>query len=347
MPSPSQASNTVSTLAQANITEFDKNFVDNLKGNTPHLRCMEIREQSEHSGINRALFMYQLAVPVGSTNPPGQGYVEQQQADGTLSTPIQLTVNQQNSQLGEYGDFATVSAFAQFAALDDATLNTGNELSFRAALGLNDLAQATTDTLNNTDSTVLNQITSGAALDLATVRGAKQSLVFRSCQPVRNGKACGVICPLVLGDLWAGTTVNNAAVDFWKYTEGGQNKFDDMAGSEQDTPIELPGTGIVFYQSPYVTQQANLNGHGIAYRTYVYMHQAVIAIFARVPGDVNVDDGNWKAIKVQLTRNLAPSAFDPLATIGDIAGYRYHVTFSLPPDTTMRARQFDSVSAYS
>lgn len=347
MPSPSQASNTVNTLVQAQITEFDKNFVDNLKGNTPHIRCMEIREQAEHSGINRALFMYQVAAPVGSTNPPGQGYTPQQIADGTLSSPLQLTVNQQNSQLGEYGDFATISAFAQFAALDDATLNTGKELSFRAALGLNDLAQATTDTLNSTDSTVLNQITSGAALDLGTVRGAKQSLEFRSCQPVRGGKACGVICPLVLGDLWNGTTLNNAAVDFWKYTEGGQDKFDDMAGSQQDTAIELPGTGIVFYQSPYVTQQANLNSHGIAYRTYIYMHQAVIAIFARIPGDTNMDDDNWRAIKVNLTRNLPSSAFDPLATIGNIAGYRYHVTFSLPPDTTMRAREIDSVSAFS
>lgn len=345
--SPSQASNTVSTFVQAQITEFDKNFVDNLKGNTPHLRCMEIREQSEHSGINRALFMYQVAVPAGTTNPPGQGYAPQQIADGTLSAPLTLAVNQQNSQLGEYGDFATVSAFAQFAALDDATLNVGKELSYRAALGINGLAQATADTLNTTDSTVLNQLTSGAALDLATMRGAKQSLVFRSCQPVRNGKACGVICPLVLGDLWAGTTVNNSAVDFWKYTEGGQDKFDDMAGSEQDTPIELPGTGIVFYQSPFVTQQANLNSHGIAYRTYTYMHQAVIAIFARVPGDTNVEPSDYRSIKVTLTRNLPSSAFDPLATIGNIAGYRYHVAFSLPPDTTMRARQQDSCSAYS
>lgn len=334
-------------MAQANITEFDKNFVDNLKGNTPHVRCMEIREQSEHAGINRALFMYQPMVPVGSTNPPGQGYTPQQIADGTLTSPLTFTVNQQNSQLGEYGDFSTISAFGQFAALDDATLNTGKELSFRAGLGLNDLAQATSDTLNTTDSTVLNQLTSGAALDLATIRGAKQSLVFRSCQPVRGGKACGVICPLVLGDLWAGQTLNNAAVDFWKYTEGGQDKFDDMAGSEQDQNVELPGTGIVFYQSPYVTQQANLNGHGIAYRTYIYMHQAVIAIFARVPGDTNLQDGNWRAIDVKLTRNLPSSAFDPLATIGNIAGFRYHVTFSLPPDTTMRAREIDSVSAYS
>lgn len=347
MPSPSQASNTVSTLAQANITEFDKNFVDNLKGNTPHLRCMEIREQAEHSGINRALFMYQQAVPSGTTNPPGQGYLPQQKADGTLSTPLQMTVNQQNSQLGEFGDFATISAFAQFAALDDATLNTGKELAFRAGLGLNDLGQSAADALSNTDSTVLNQITAGTALDLATIRGAKQSLVFRGCQPVRASKACGVICPLVLGDLWAGTTVNNSAVDFWKYTEGGQDKFDDMAGSEQDTPIELPGTQIVFYQSPYVTQQANLNGHGIAYRTYIYMYQAVIAIFARVPGDTAMEEGNWRAIKVQLTRNLPSSAFDPLATIGNIAGYRYHVTFSQPPDTTMRARQIDTCSAYS
>lgn len=345
--SPNQASNSVANMVQAQITEFDKSFVDNLKGKTPHLRCLEIREQSEHAGINRALFMYQLPVPSGSTNPPGQGYVPQQVADGTIQSPISLTVNQQNSQLGEYGDFATVSAFGQYAALDDATLNTGKELAFRAGLGVNDLAQTTADTLNSTDSTVLNQLTSGAALDLGTLRGAKQSLEFRSCEPVRGGKACGVICPLVLGDLWNGTTVNNSAVDFWKYTDDGQSRFDDMAGSQQDTAVELPGTNIVFYQSPYVTQQSNLNGHGIAYRTYVYMRQALIAIFARIPGDTSVDDGDWRAIKVQLTRNLPSSAFDPLATIGNIAGYRYHVAFSLPPDTTMRARQIDSCSAFS
>ena len=347
MSSPNQASNSVANMVQAQITEFDKNFVDNLKGNTPHLRCMEIREQSEHAGINRALFMYQLAVPAGSTNPPGQGFIPQQVADGTIQNPISLTVNQQNSQLGEYGDFATVSAFGQYAALDDATLNTGKELSFRAALGVNDLAQATTDTLNSTDSTVQTQLTSGAALDLGTLRGLKTELEFRSCQPVRGGKACGVICPLTLGDLWNGTTTNNAAVDFWKFTEDGQDKFDDMAGSQQDTAVELPGTNIVFYQSPYVTQQANLNTHGIAYRTYVYMKQAVIAIFAKVPGDTDVESGDHRSIKVELIRNLKGSAFDPLATIGNIAGYRYHVAFSLPPDTTMRARWVDAVSAFS
>ena len=345
--SSSQASNSVANMVQAQITEFDKNFVDNLKGNTPHLRCMEIREQSEHAGINRALFMYQLAVPVGSTNPPGQGYIPQQVADGTLQNPVSLTVNQQNSQLGEYGDFATVSAFGQFAALDDATLNTGKELSFRAALGINDLGQSTTDTLNSTDSTVLDQIVSGNALDLGTLRMGKQELEFRSCQPVRGGKACGVICPLVLGDLWNGQTLNNSAVDFWKYTEGGQDKFDDLAGSQQDVAVELPGTNIVFYQSPYVTQQANLNTKGIAYRTYIYMKQAVIAIFAHVPGDTDVESGDHRSIKVNLIRDLKGSAFDPNATIGNIAGYRYHVTFSLPPDTTMRGRQFDSCSAGS
>lgn len=331
-----QASNTVASLLQAQITEFDKNFVDNLKGNTPQIKCMEIREQSEHSGINRALFMYQSL-----------GSDVQQKGDGVIGNPLQLAVNQQNLQLGEYGDFATVSAWAQYAALDDATLNTGKELAYGAAQTIDQLAQSVADTANNTDSTVLNQITSGAALDLATLRGAKQSLVYRKVQPVRGGRMCGVICPLVLGDLWAGTTVNNSAVDFWKYTEGGQDKFDELAGSEQDQAIELPGTQIVFYQSSFVTQQANLNSHGIAYRTYIYGHQGVIVVFARVPGDTDVEPSDYRAIKVQLTRNLPSSAFDPLATIGNIAGYRFHVGFALPPDTTMRVRQIDSCSAYS
>jgi hypothetical protein len=347
MPSPSQASNNVANFVQAQATEFDKNFIDNLKGNTPHLRCLEIREQSEHAGVNRALYMYQVAAPT-TLAVPGQGYIPPAVADGTLQAPIALAVNQTNTSLAEYGDYVTISAFGQFAALDDATSNSGKELAYRAALGVNNLAQAVTDTWNSIDSTVLTQLTSGAALDLGTLRGQKQSMVYRSIQPVRGGKMCGVVCPLVLGDLWAGTTVNNSAVDFWKYTEGGQDKFDDMAGSEQDQAIELPGTGIVFYQSPFVTQQANLNGHGIAYRTYTYGHQGTIAIFARVPGDINIpEDASYRSIKVMLTRDLKPSAFDGLGTIGNIAGYRYHAGFSLPPDTTMRGRQIDSCSAYS
>lgn len=323
-------------MVQANITEFDKNFVDNLKGNTPTLRCLEIREQSEHSGINRELFMYQTL-----------GADVQQKADGTISSPIPLAINTQTAQLGEFGDFSTVSAFGQYAALDDATLSTSKELAYAAAQTIDLLAQNVADTLNTLDSTVLNQITSGAALDIGTFRGAKQSLVYRKVQAVRGGKMCGVICPLVLGDLWNGTTVNDAVIDFWKYTEAGQDKFDDMAGSEQDMVIELPGTGIALYQSSFVHQTPNLHSSSTGFRTYIYGHQAVIAIFARVPGDTNVDSADYRSIKVNVTRNLQPTSYDPLATIGNIAGYRFHVGFTTPPDVTMRARQIDSVSAYS
>jgi hypothetical protein len=136
-------------------------------------------------------------------------------------------------------------------------------------------------------------------------------------------------------------------VDFWKYTEGGQDLFNDMAGSEQDEAIELPGTGIVFYQSPFVTQTPNLHSSSTGYRTYIYGHEAVIATFAAVPGDTNVESADYRTIKVKLVRNLEESAFDPTATIGNLASYRFHVGFSLVPDTTMRLRLIDSVSAYS
>jgi hypothetical protein len=336
MSSPSQASNSVANMVQAQITEFDKNFIDNLKGNTPQIRCFDIRKQSEHGGINRQFFMYNTL----ASNT-------QQVADGNVGSPITLSVNSNSVQLGEYNDFATISAWGQYAALDDATLNTGKELAYRAAQSINLLGQNVADVANSVDSTVLNQISSGVALDLGTIRGAKQSLVYRSVQNVRGGKFCGVISPLVLGDLWNGTTVNNAAVDFWKYTEGGQDLFNDMAGSEQDEAIELPGTGIVFYQSPFVTQTANLHSSSTGYRSYIYGHQSVICTFAAVPGDTNVESADYRTIKVKLVRNLEESAFDPTGTIGNLASYRFHVGFSLPPDTTMRLRLIDSVSAYS
>lgn len=336
MGSPSQASNSVATMLQAQATEFDKNFVDNLKGQTPQLKCFEIRRQSEHSGVNRVLYEYSVLGPN-----------TQQVADGTIGTPIQVPVISTSLQLGEFNDFATVSAFGQFAAIDDATMNTGTELAFRAAESINLLGQNVADAIANIDSSVLNQITSGTALDLGTFRASKQELVGRSISSVRGGKYCSVMHPFVAGDLQNGQTINNSVVDFWKYTEGGQDKFDEFGGSEQDENFELPGTGIVVYQSPYVTQTANLHASSTGYRTYIYGHQAVIAVFGMVPGDTNVESSNYRTIKVNLVRNLEPTSYDPTATIGNLASYRFHVGFTTPPDNIGRARLIDSCSALS
>lgn len=337
MPSNSlfQAANSVGSLTQAQVTDYDRKFIKNLKGKTPFVNCTDKRWQSAHSGNTRSLFMY---VPLAGD--------AQQQVDGVLESPISVTVNSNSLTLGEFGDYTTFSAFALTAALDDPMVSTSKEMSYRAAQSLNTLVRNTADNLFTIDASVRLQITSGAALDLGTVRAQKQSLVGRAVQSVKNGMFCGVIHPFILGDLWNGTTINNSAVDFWKYTPEGQEKYNALAGADQDKAIELPGTGIEFYQSQFVKQTPNLFASSTGLRTYIFGEEAIVSVFLKVPGDTDISNGEWRTINAY-TQAFSPSAFDPEGTIGGGVSYRFHYAASAPPDTTMRARTIDSVSAVS
>jgi len=88
----------------------------------------------------------------------------------------------------------------------------------------------------------------------------------------------GAVSPNVIGDIYNATTVNNSIVDLWKYAN--MEKFDKMAGADQTMEIELPGTNIVFRQTPFVTKTSNYAGSGkIAYRTYVFGNYALIGVW--------------------------------------------------------------------
>ena len=155
------------------------------------------------------------------------------------------------------------------------------------------------DSLSGTDANV-NQsalLASPFTLDLATIRELKQQLVSINVLPCKRGKYMGVISPNVLGDIYNATTVNNSIVDLWKYSNG--EKFDAMAGADQTMEIELPGTNIVFRQTPFVTKTASYSTSGkTAYRTYVFGNYAIIGVWMQVPGDTNLDEGDWRTILI-------------------------------------------------
>jgi hypothetical protein len=150
-----------------------------------------------------------------------------------------------------------------------------------------------------------------------------------------------------VGDIYNATTVNNSIVDLWKYAN--MEKFDKMAGSDQKMEIELPGTNIVLKQTPFVTTTANYQASGkIAYRTYVFGNYAMIGVWLEVPGDTDLDEGDWRTIECRVVTDAPPSSFDPTATIGGWASYRFHQTVTLPPQTglnSQRIRYIDSVPA--
>lgn len=341
MAGPNPSGNNVANVLTAQAILFDKELIPNLKGETDaFVAAAERRVQGLHMGINRQFFQYNTLV--GDTV---------QNADGVVGSPEVISQITAPAQVGEWNNFANFSAFAIAASIDELVGNSAVELGYQAGQAISELYSAVADSASTVDGNV-NQsglLASPFTLDLATIRELKQQLVSEDVLPCKRGKFMAAISPNVLGDIYNATTVNNSIIDNWKHTKEGQEMFDRMAGSDQTMDIVLPGTNVVFRQTPFVTKTSNYQGSGkTAYRTYVFGNYAMIGVWLQVPGDTDLDEGDWRTIDCRVVTDAPPSSFDPTATIGGWASYRFHQTVTLPPATglnTQRMRWIDSVPA--
>lgn len=330
---------TVANTLTAQAVLFDKELIPNFKGETnAFVAAAEKRVQGLHMGINRTFFQYATL---------GADIIQAQ--DGVIGSPLDVTQISAPAQLGEWNNFTNFSSFAIAASIDDLVGNSATELGYQAGETISQLYSSVSDSASTVDSNV-NQsslLTSPFTLDLATLREMKQQLVSKSIPACKKGKYYGAISPNVLGDIFNSTTVNNSIVDLWKHTN--LDKFDALAGSNQQMDIELPGTNIVLHQTPFVTTTANYSGSGkIAYRTYVFGQYALIGVWLQVPGDTDLGDGDYRTIDCKVVSDLPATSFDPTGTIGGYASYKFHQTVTLPPVTgvnNQRIRFLDSVPA--
>lgn len=336
-PNPSAAN--VANVLTAQAIIFDKELIPNLKGNTnAFVGVAERRVQGLHMGVNRTFFQYNTLS--GDTT---------QRADGTVGSPEVISQLSAPAQIGEWNNYANFSSFAIAAAIDELVGNSAVELGYQAGQSISELYSAVADSASSVDANV-NQsslLASPYTLDLGTLRQLKQQLVSKNVLPCKRGMFLGAISPNVLGDLYNATTVNNSIADLWKYEN--MEKFDATAGADQNKVIVLPGTNIGFMQTPFVTTTANYQGGGkIGYRTYVFGNYAMIGVWLQVPGDTDLDDGDWKTIDCKVVTDAPASSFDPVSTIGGWCSYKFHQTVTLPPATgvnTQRIRFIDSVPA--
>src|SRR6266700_2519164 len=284
-PNPSAAN--IGNILTAQAILFDKELIPNLKGETDaFVACAERRVQPLHMGVNRTFFQYNTLT--GDTT---------QRADGTVGSPELITQLSAPAQLGEWNNYTNFSAFVVASALDDLVGNSAVELGYQAGQSISELYSAVADSASTVDANVSQNalLASPFTLDLGTIRSLKQQLVSKNVLPCKKGMFLGAISPNVLGDIYNATTVNNSIADLWKYEN--MEKFDAMAGSDQNKVIVLPGTNIGFMQTPFVTTTANYSGSGkIGYRTYVFGNYAMIGVWLQVPGDTDLDDGDWKTI---------------------------------------------------
>lgn len=272
-----------------------------------------------------------------------------QSAEGTVGTGIAASVGTTTATIGEYADYANFSSLSLATALDPIVENIGKELSYRLGQSLSAITRAVIDGANSIDSSVRFGNASGTALSLGGIRAQVQSLAGRAVLPfnVTENLFGGVIHPFAVGDLLNDSS-NNSTVDVLKHTVPGQQKMDDLVSTDLKDTLEFPATGISFFQSNLVTTTSNYSGGGlIAYRTYIFGDEGVIAVRLGAKGDNAINDGDWRNLKVNMEQNAAPSASDPSGLIPGWTSYRVHYTASLPPDTTQRLRFIDATSAIS
>ena len=339
MSGPTPSASNVSNVLTAQAILFDKELIPNLKGETDaFVTVAERRVQGLHMGVNRQFFQYNTLT--GDTA---------QNADGNVGAPEVVSQITAPATVGEWNNYTNFSAFAIAASIDELVGNSAVELGYQAGQSISELYSAVADSASTVDSNV-NQsalLSTPFTLDLGTVRELKQQLVSEDVLPCKKGKFMGAVSPNVIGDIYNATTVNNSIVDLWKYAN--MEKFDKMAGADQTMEIELPGTNIVFRQTPFVTKTSNYLGSGkIAYRTYVFGNYALIGVWLEVPGDTDLDEGDWRTIECRVVTDAPPSSFDPTATIGGWCSYKFHQTVTLPPSTgvnSQRIRYIDSVPA--
>ena len=297
-----------------------------------------------NAGNQYELFMY---VPLASNTTAT--------TEGAVGSSISVSVLTTTATIGEYADYANFSSLSLATAIDNTVENVAREMSYRLGESLSALVRATADGASVIDSSVASSLsvtstTSFTALSLSQIRNSVQSLAGRAVRPFDEASKsfAGVIHPFALGDVVADNS-NDSPIDILKHTPVGLMKMDGLVSVDLTEVIELPSTGVQFYQTNLVTSTSNYGGitGATALRTYIFGRDGIFAINLGAKGDVAFGDGEWRNIECNIVQNAAPTVADPEGLIPGWTSYRVHFTTSLGPDTTIRQRQIDAVSAIS
>ena len=193
------------------------------------------------------------------------------------------------------------------------------ELAYRLGESLSALVRATADGASAVDASVLTTLgatstTSFTTLSLNQIRNSVQSLAGRSVRPFDEGSKtfAGVIHPFALGDVLADNS-NDSPIDILKHTPVGLAKMEDLISTDLSEMIELPSTGVRFFQTNQVTSTSNYKGvTGLtALRTYIFGRDGIFSIKLGAQGDISFGDGEWQNIKCNIVQNAEPTVADP------------------------------------
>lgn len=327
----SPASNLTTNLPQSVVTSFDKVFIQNLKAETPWVRCTSRRSLDENSGNKLVLFMYQNLPAPPVTQAP----------EGTIQTGLTVSVVQNTSTIGNYADYANISTYALQTAIDPALEALGVQMAYRMAQVINLIIQNTADGASVVDPTVVHVPIDPTGLIAQDITSMVQTLTSVNALPFEEGRFTGVIHPLIVGDILI-STQPNGITDVLKRTAEGQEKLRELPAPDGDEVTVIDWGGARFHQSTLVKQTGSAP---VKLRTYVIGKDGVIAISFGAKENTQIGDGDWRNLQVWVRRLTEPSGYDPSRMIGGFASYNTMFTATLPPDPVQRIRYCDASSA--
>lgn len=303
----SPASNLTSNLPQSVVTQYDKVFVENLKGNTPWIRCTSRRQLDEQSGNKLVLFMYQNLPAPPLTQAP----------EGTIQTGLTVSVVQNTSVIGNYADYLNISTYALQTAIDPALEALGVQAAYRLAQIVNLICQNTADGANAIDPLVGHLSKTGSANLVTTdITTAVQSLQGVNALPFEDGRYFGVTHPFSVGDILVDKNWNGL-VDVLKRTAQGNERLKELPAPDGDAVTVMDWGGATFFQSTYVKQTPNYSGTTqTGLRTYLTGRDGVISISFGAKENTQIGDGTWRNLNVWVRRITEPSGYDPSRMIG-------------------------------
>jgi len=328
----SPASNTTANLPQSTVNYYDKNFIENLKAETPYYRCVERRPLPENSGNTLNLFEY---VPFGPDLA--------QAPEGTVQSGETINVLTDKIAIGNYADYLNYSRFSLQLAIDPAVENGGKELAYQCAETVSYLIKNTTDGIPTIDASALEQNAYNVPFAKNNITTAVASLRQRNVKPMEGGNFCGIICPFCWGDALNDNT-NNSFTDVLKRSVEGTDLLKELPGGEGEYVTVMEWAGVRWYDTSIVTQTPNYLTHAgvTAFRTYIYGKDGVIAVSMGAKENTELGDGDWRNLKVIVKRYDDATVSDPAMMIGGSAAYNFNFAVGVVPDTTARVRMIDA-----
>lgn len=240
-------------------------------------------------------------------------------AEGTVGTSLTLGSNTVSATMQEYGDFISLSSFLIDTAIDPIVDNAVDQLSYRAAISVDQITRTEFDANTSAEDSTL-----GAAFTAGDIRAAVARLKALNVRPKADGYFRAIVHPYITFDLQADNTAGGF-IDQSKYAQ----------------PDNFMSGEVGMCGGARILETTNVKTSGTApdvlYYNYVVGKGAVGAVDLSGSGPSKVTDPSKQSFNINVIPG-GPSQADPEGMIGSYVSYLYRYVVKTLDSTNYRYR---------